>query len=300
MLGEKMVVLKRVAYDTNIRSSHMKNKFLKSNKLKLFLVITVGLSLLGMNSHLKVVKYKIHTDKVETPIKIVLLTDLHSCDYGANQILLINEIHKAKPDIILLGGDIFDDHMADENTLITLKAIANDYPCFYVTGNHEIWSGRADDMKRTLNELNIKVLEGENEIVSIRDQKINICGIDDPSINGYNTEKDSFDTQLNQLKDVHENGYYTILLTHRPEYIAQYATYDFDLVLSGHAHGGQWRIPGIMNGLLAPDQGFFPKYAGGRFTYDATELIVSRGLAKESTGVPRIFNRPELVVITIE
>jgi predicted MPP superfamily phosphohydrolase len=91
----------------------------------------------------------------------------------------------------------------------------------------------------------------------------------------------------------------TVLLAHRPEYIDSYLDYDFDLILSGHAHGGQWRIPLLINGLYAPNQGWFPKYAGGRYELGNSTFIVSRGLAKESVRVPRIFNPPELVVIDI-
>ena len=93
---------------------------------------------------------------------------------------------------------------------------------------------------------------------------------------------------------------FTVLLSHRPELFEIYQKYEFDLVLSGHAHGGQWRIPGLLNGLFAPNQGLFPKYAGGRYDYAGGTMIVSRGLARESTKVPRIFNRPELVVVDVK
>ena len=96
-----------------------------------------------------------------------------------------------------------------------------------------------------------------------------------------------------------ENGNYTILLSHRPELFEHYVSRGFDLVLCGHAHGGQWRIPRILNGLYAPNQGLFPQYAGGQYDSDATTMIVSRGLARESTRLPRIFNRPELVLVEI-
>lgn len=92
---------------------------------------------------------------------------------------------------------------------------------------------------------------------------------------------------------------YTILLTHRPERLDVYCQYGFDLVLAGHAHGGQWRIPGIVNGLWAPNQRLFPAYAGGRYEQNGTTMIVSRGLARESTWLPRWYNRPELVIIDL-
>lgn len=277
----------------------MNIKMYKKNKLKFLIVGVAGLLLLGMSSHIKVVEYDIQSSKVDEPVKMVLITDLHSCNYGENQIELIEAVDQQTPDIVLLSGDIFDDHMDNDRTVMTLKALSNSYPCYYVTGNHEIWSGEVDNMKKIMEDLGIHVLEGENEIVTIGDQRINVCGVDDPEINNYTNGHSSFESQLENLKHIHENGLYTILLSHRPEYVGTYANYSFDLILAGHAHGGQWRLPGIINGLYAPGEGLFPKYAGGRYTFLSSEMIVSRGLAKESTRVPRIFNRPELVVINL-
>ena len=120
---------------------------------------------------------------------------------------------------------------------------------------------------------------------------------------GYKKAKleklNTFDQQLDALKAQAQEANFTILLTHRPELFERYVARGFDLVLCGHAHGGQWRIPGVLNGLLAPNQGLFPPYAGGRYERGNTTMIVSRGLAKETTFVPRILNPPELVVVTI-
>ena len=110
----------------------------------------------------------------------------------------------------------------------------------------------------------------------------------------------SFREQPRQAAAQAEGARYTILLTHRPEQPELYTLLGFDLVLAGHAHGGQWRIPGVLNGLYAPDQGLFPRYAGGRYELDGTVMIVSRGLARESTRVPRFYNRPELVMIELK
>ena len=105
---------------------------------------------------------------------------------------------------------------------------------------------------------------------------------------------------IEQVKEnFHFEESFNILLIHRPENFEHYADLGFDLVLAGHAHGGQWRIPGLLNGLYCPGEGLFPKYAGGLYQIDGTTMIVSRGLAKESNFVPRIFNRPELVIIDI-
>ena len=130
-----------------------------------------------------------------------------------------------------------------------------------------------------------------------------IVGVDDPchwtgNLTGYAPE--GFLSELSALSQQIEPYKFVILLTHRPELFDLYCRYGFDLVLAGHAHGGQWRIPGLLNGLYAPNQGFFPPLAGGRYERDGTVMIVSRGLARESTRIPRFYNPPELVMIDLK
>lgn len=242
----------------------------------------------------------VRSEKIGEPVRIVLVTDLHSCKYGKEEETLIAAIEGQKPDIILLGGDICDDKIPNDNTEALLKGIADSYPCYYVTGNHEYWSNRIDKILDLFQSYGVTVLSGTSDIIKIRGQSLNICGISDPDIIRYTDSAIGTREQLRALEYVPDNGLYTILLAHRPEWIDAYAQYDFDLVLSGHAHGGQWRLPGIINGVFAPDQGMLPKYAGGRYISKDMTMIVSRGLARESTPIPRIFNRPELVVVDLE
>lgn len=263
------------------------------------LVVLLLLSLLALDCRLKVKRYAITSSKVDGSIRIALITDLHSCDYGAEQSLLIDAIDAESPDIILLGGDICDDVIPNDNTEALLKGISGRYPCYYVTGNHEYWSRDIDRILNLFRSYNVTILSGTHDTVEIGDQFINVCGITDPDVTKYTDSDYGVYDQLEALKNVGENSYYTILLAHRPELIAAYSDYGFDLILSGHAHGGQWRIPGIMNGLFAPNQGLFPKYGGGEYTVGDSTMIVSRGLAKESTRIPRIFNRLELVIVDI-
>lgn len=268
-------------------------------------VATLGalsiVSAMALDVRLKVVNYKIRSNKVKDKVKVCLLTDLHSCWYGKNQSNLINAIKKATPDVILLGGDIFDDEVPDKNSLILLEYIGQHYPCYYVTGNHELYTKNIRNIILTIREFGINVLNGCYDTVNIKGNKLNICGIDDKSAKKFIRSYIGLERQLEQVSMATENGYFTILLTHRPELIEKYLKYDFDLILSGHAHGGQWRIPYLVNGVYAPNQGLFPKYAGGHYRFDTANFIVSRGLARESTlTVPRIFNRPELVMIEID
>ena len=139
----------------------------------------------------------------------------------------------------------------------------------------------------------VTVLSGERAELMAGGQSVQICGIDDPDAG-----ERSWMEQLQTLKQETAGTSFSILLTHRPERIAEYG--GFDLALAGHAHGGQWRIPGLINGLFAPNQGLFPEYAGGKYLVDGGGvLIVGRGLARESTRIPRFYNPPEVVTVDL-
>jgi predicted MPP superfamily phosphohydrolase len=242
---------------------------------------------------LTITEYTVYDDKIDNAVNIVFLSDLHSCTYGKSQQGLIQQIHKQKPDLVLMSGDIADDVLPDSRVTELLDGIANQYPCYYVTGNHEFWSGRVDEQKDMFRAYGVTVLEGNGEEISVNGQHLFIGGIDDPDVGG-----ELFDSQLKTVSGLIRTERYSILLSHRPELFERYANYAFDLVLSGHAHGGQWRIPLILpNGLFAPNQGWFPKYTTGIHEMNDTKMLVSRGLSRESTRIPRIFNPPELVVI---
>ena len=255
----------------------------------------------ALDTRLLVRRYDIDAPEISSPVRIALITDLHSCRYGKGQKNLIEAVRAQDPDLILFGGDIFDDVRGDENTELLLAGIADDFPCYYVTGNHEYWSGAENFAVKMdiLQKYGVPVLSGECETIVINGETLSICGVDDPDASMISGHYASLPAQLGAAADAAQNDAFTVLLSHRPEYFDLYQTYDFDLVLSGHAHGGQWRIPGLLNGLFAPDQGLFPKYAGGKYVENDTIMIVSRGLARETTRIPRIFNRPELVIVEI-
>lgn len=275
----------------------MKNKKMRNRIIFGSVSLLVLLSICDMR--LKIVKYEVRTDKIEKQVRIALVTDLHGCKYGKNQKNLIEAIEKENPDIVLLGGDIFDDNVPYENSTITIKQLAETYPCYYVTGNHEYWSDDTENILDIVESSGVAYLSNTCEEVEINGQTINLCGVDDPDVIEYTENGTATEKQLENVADIAGEEYFTVLLSHRPELAELYQQYDFDLVLSGHAHGGQWRIPGILNGLYAPHQGVFPKYAGGRYDFKNQTMIVSRGLARESTLAPRIFNRPEIVFIDI-
>ncbi len=298
---------------------HGKRKYRFSRRqviLSAILLIVSVLTILAFDSRLLIRRYTVETEKITNPIRIALVTDLHSCKYGEGQSELIEAVDRQQPDMVVLVGDIFDDVKEDTNTERFLAGIAGQYPCYYVTGNHECWSGkyRFDRQMAILEKYNIPVLAGTVETLTVNGEILNLCGVSDPDVYRVNydpagnpeeyiqaqTQKESaFTGQLALVSETAPDENYTILLSHRPEYYETYTAYDFDLVLCGHAHGGQWRIPLLLNGLYAPNQGIFPKYAGGRYGTETMTMIVSRGLARETTRVPRIFNRPELVIVEL-
>lgn len=255
-------------------------------------VLFAILLLTALDSRLRVVTYEISSEKITAPVRLAVLTDLHSCDYGEGQRELLDAVAAQAPDAVALVGDIVDDVLPEENAWTAVSALAAEWPCFYVTGNHEWWSGDAERICGQMEALGVQVLRGDQVTVDLNGQQITFCGVDDPD-SGSSTQ------QLSQLETTEKENNFTVFLAHRPEEIDSYLNGSFDLILSGHAHGGQWRIPGIFNGLYAPNQGLFPAYAGGEYGLDGTVFLVSRGLARESTRIPRIFNRPEVVIADI-
>ncbi|NLY82670.1 MAG: phosphoesterase [Clostridiales bacterium] len=245
---------------------------------------------LGIDNNITVTKYDIKSPKIRRNLKIAVISDLHSCDYGPNQELLMDKINNHSPDIIVMPGDIIDDKRPIDKTIEFFQEITKLYPCYYTTGNHEIRIDHLAYLKNVIKNHGIEVLDGKCSICN----DLSICGIDD-----FELGEEVWYSQLNACSNTIESKHFNILLSHRPERVCDYTNCNFDLVIAGHAHGGQWRVPHILNGLYSPNQGLFPKYAGGKYTINKTVLVVSRGLAKENILIPRLYNPPELVIINI-
>lgn len=195
--------------------------------------------LVACDLRLKIVRYTIDSPKVENSFKIALITDLHGNWYGKEQKNLIEAIDKENPDVVLLGGDIFDDKISYEKSEETIEILSEKYKCYYVTGNHEYWSKDIDNILETIKSYGVTILQGEVDTIDINGQLVNICGVDDPENYIYLDGGQKLEDQLKQVDKKVNKDYYTILLSHRPEYYEEYSKYGYDLVLSGHAHGGQ-------------------------------------------------------------
>ncbi len=249
--------------------------------------------------------YEVVTDKIPEgqSVRIVAVTDLHSHIYGESQKPLIDMIKAQQPDIIALVGDIADDDEPDDGTHLLLAGIRDIAPAYYVSGNHEYWSDSYDGIKSMMESYGVMVLDNESEDIIVKGVRLSISGVDDPNMFDYTEEAEylamgDMEELFRQRFADMDNGVFNVLLAHRPELIDLYRQYSFDMILSGHTHGGQIRVPLLINGLFAPDQGWFPKYAGGRYDFGGKTLIVSRGLSFNGL-VPRMFNPPEVVVVDI-
>ncbi len=291
----------------------MKKRVLLSRNRKVKRLIIWGFIILALTaicisafySGLTVRHYEITSDKLPEgeSLRIVVIADLHSEYYGENQEKLIEKIKAQQPDIIALPGDIIDDNTSEDGAAAFLEGISGIAPTYYVLGNHEIWSGEHERLKDMVAGYGYTVLSNESEMVTVKGIRLCICGIDDPYILEYSEDENIKEMQSGEellygFRNLSDEAF-NMLLAHRPEHFGLYQQYDFDLVLSGHAHGGQIRIPGIVNGFFAPDQGWFPKYAGGEYKENGQTMIVSRGLGFNAM-VPRIFNPPEIVFIDIK
>ncbi len=272
----------------------------KKSIFVLCVILIIGIVAIAVNTQLKVVTYTIHSSKITDEVKLVFVADLHSCSYGKNETELIEKIEEYQPDAVLLGGDIFDDVLDDRNACAFVDKIAEKFKTYYVSGNHEWWSNQTKDLFDYLSAKGVIVLRGNSSELKLDNgDVIVVSGIDDPEINKYDASYKCWEEQLKDVGEGIEKDYFNLLLSHRPECVNKYFEYNFDAVLAGHAHGGQFRIPFVANGLYSPNQGWFPKYAGGMYDFDGRKMIVSRGLARESTRLPRIFNQPELVFVNL-
>lgn len=256
-----------------------------------------ALSLVACDERPLVRRYPVRSDRIRRPLRLLHISDLHSSPYGRGMQTLITATKALAPDLVLLTGDICDNRVPNENAFAYCRFLGEHYPCYYVCGNHEVYTGLLPSLKEKLRSFGITVLEGSGERLPLDGQSIDLYGIDDPY--AFPDHKGRlWEDQLREGDAFRDPSHVSILLTHRPEQVSYYAETGFDLVLAGHAHGGQVMLPHLLNGLYAPHQGLFPAYAGGRFAIGEKQtMIVSRGLSKYVR--PRVFNRPELVLITL-
>ena len=256
----------------------------------LFFLLNWGTKTRFVTQHYEVEDMRIHDD-----VRIAIISDLHGALYGKKQCDLIAALDKESPHVVLLLGDIFDQQDINVHAVELISALAGRFQCYFIPGNHEYKSGELILIRNLLRESNIPILAGESTILTVNQTRVQIFGVDDGQ--GGKAK------QLNQIARAgaqRSDSLYSILAIHVPNGVKSYLRYGFDLMLSGHTHGGQIVIHGILNGLYAPGQGFFPKYGGGRYDFGNQTLIISRGLSHKPYWLPRIGNPPELTIVTLK
>lgn len=284
----------------------MKFKYKKGKTISIltFTVIALTMFFTWQNNAVGVTRYKYINSKLPKEFdgfRILQISDLHNKNFYGR---LSEKIKEANPDIIVITGDLID----RRNTRIDIAAefvqeVVKIAPTYYVSGNHEQLSPEYTKLKEVLEKLSVENIENSYEKLSRGENELGLMGIADPAIlqnEGTYLWDDSSLYVENSLKELFKDidTDFNILLSHRPEKFHVYKKMNVDLVFSGHAHGGQIRIP-FVGGLIAPNQGFFPKYTKGIYNEGATSMVVSRGLGNSIFPL-RVFNPPELVVVTLK
>ena len=266
------------------------------------LVVISACILLG-NTNLEITEYYVTSAKIPDSFdgfEIAQISDLHNAEFGEGNSDLLAMLSEVEPHIIVLTGDLIDSRQTDiEIALDFAGKAAQIAPVYYVSGNHEARVPEYAELKMGLTEAGVTVLENQKIQITRDGESITLIGIQDPSFRTDYLFGDAESVSRQAITSLqNESDGYTVLLSHRPELFDLYINTEVDLVFSGHAHGGQFRLP-FVGGLVAPNQGFFPKYDAGQFIEKNTTMIVSRGVG--NSIIPfRINNPPEIVVVELK
>ncbi|KMK75525.1 metallophosphoesterase [Alkalihalobacillus pseudalcaliphilus] len=266
----------------------------------LIAVLVGALFFHDQNNRIVVTEHEIDLDiQHGQELAVVHLSDLHSKGFGTQQQKLLTKVSAEKPDLIFMTGDLIDAKKADsKEPLELMRGLVQLAPVYFVTGNHEWWSGEYGQLEQALDQLGVVVLRNESMNVTVHEREFTLIGIDDPAMLNQEEEQTVVEFMQQAMDGNNAETDFTLLLAHRPDFFYLYQEFDIDLVLSGHAHGGQIGLP-YNGGLVAPNQGFFPKYVKGAYEEDETIMIVHRGLGN-SIIPQRLFNQPEVIRISIK
>ena len=253
------------------------------------------------NTALEINAYTIVSNRLPhsfSGFRIAQVSDLHNAQMGDGNEKLLAMLREAKPDLIVITGDLVDSRHTDLAVALAFaRKTVEIAPCYYVTGNHEARISEYDDLKAGLEYAGVDVLENERIELERSGETIILIGVDDPSFQTDYLMGDSAAVMSGRLNGLTGSDAYTILLSHRPELFDTYAASGVDLVFSGHAHGGQFRLP-FLGGVIAPNQGLFPEYDSGLYTQGDTNMLVSRGIGNSIIPI-RFNNRPEIIVVEL-
>lgn len=276
----------------------MKKKYIVMISIMIVLSMLV-ICVVCHNKDLEINKFNVKSKYIPTEFdnfRIVQVSDLHNAEFGKNNEKLLAMLKQTDADIIVITGDLIDSRNTKVDVAVSFAEKATKIaPTYYINGNHEARVPEEyERLKQGLDEAGVTILENDSIDITIGDKAITLIGINDSSFRMELVDDTMMQNVSHQLMSVvPDNDNYKILLAHQPHYFDAYAT-QVDLVLSGHAHGGQFKIP-FIGGLVAPGQGFFPEYYTGSYIKENTEMIVSRGIG--NSIIPfRINNKPEIII----
>ena len=270
--------------------------------VSVLVILCLGIWTLWGNLAIEVNEYEIVSDRIPEAFagfRIAQVSDLHNKDFGEGYGQLLTLLSEINPDIIVVTGDLIDSRQTDLDIALEFAWQAGKIArVYYVSGNHEARVPEYEDLKTGLVKAGVVILENQKVQITREGENITLMGIDDPSFWEDYLFGDSASVARQAIEDLqNESDGYTILLSHRPELFDVYVDTGMDLVFSGHAHGGQFRLL-FIGGLVAPNQGFFPEYDAGLFSEVNTTMIVSRGVGNSIIPI-RFNNRPEIVVVEL-
>lgn len=311
-----------------------KNKQSRKNKVILKIILAIAgifvvLFLLNFLSNKLITSstYKVASQKLPLAFdqyRIVQISDVHSIRDSRQHSKLLGAIKHKNPDIVVVTGDLLDspyyreelyqinedqsEKIPGEATLAFMRELVSVAPVYLVYGNHEMVlldDPEKNAFKLALEDIGVIFLNNDMAMLMKNDQTIHLLGIQDPAtlykdpvysrVQGGSGQR--MIAMLNDVTGDSDDDKYTILLSHRPEYFDLYASYPIDLALTGHAHGGQIRLP-FVGGLFSPGQGWFPKYTSGAYQKDEFTMIVNRGVGNSVISL-RIFNPPQIVLVIL-
>lgn len=274
----------------------MKNKKKIVKLIKITCVVVLFICFFWYeNHHLTVTTYTYQSEKTDADLngyRIVQISDLHNAEFGHDNRKLLKKISELEPDIIVITGDIVDSNHTDIKTSISfVKQAVLISDVYYVTGNHEYWLTKDEqaELFNGIEQTGAVILNNESINISVGESGFCLIGLDDNSLSNG-----TLDHLISEIDD----DKLSVVLAHEPQYLSKYASTGCDLVLTGHAHGGQFILP-FVGAIVAPDQGFFPEYTSGKHHEKETTMYISRGLGNSIIPV-RLFNDPEIVCVDLQ
>ena len=273
-----------------------KRRWLIAAGVIIFLLLLFIWLMYDSSANLQVSRYEAASEKLPESFDgftIVQLSDLHGAQFGSDGTALAEKVRELEPDMIALTGDF----VTDEGDLDAVRQLVSELseicPVYFVSGNHEFGSGLAQNVRQIMTDAGVKYLSNEFVSIDRGEDSIILGGVEDPLAYADMIDPPELARRMNEA----DPAAFKVLLGHRNYWMEEYPDLPVDLILSGHAHGGLVRIPGV-GGVIGTDRSLFPDYDAGEYDNGAYTLIVSRGLGN-SVPVPRLLNRPEIVVVTL-